>query len=177
MRISVGALFACLSAAGAGGVAQTHPDLSGHWVLVGASGSPTEIAQTLTIQQTVVDKNASGGPMAPYVSALSVSRDVDGVVHTETLKVGMEGGVIGGVAPPVSATSERPEARSFWSVRWRDDCLIIYSESYSSITAAGQSMTRTEQWCLNAAGHLVVTVRGSQPDNEATTAMRVYKKQ
>lgn len=177
MRISLFALLLIVSVARAGGTAQTHPDFSGRWVLIGASGHSVDLAQTVAVQTTTVDTDASGRPMALYSSALLVSREVDGVVQTEALKVGLQGGVVGGVSEGSGPASR--EARSLWSVRWVDDCLVNYVESSLAAAEAGPAVTRsrTEQWCMNTARHLVVTVRIAQSGMPPLNATRVYRKQ
>lgn len=87
--------------------------------------------------------------MALYDSALLVSREIDGVVQTEVLKIGLQGGVVGGVSE-VSRPAG-PAVRSLWSVRWVDDCLVNYAESSSAPADSGPAVTRsrTEQWCMN----------------------------
>lgn len=172
MRFSVLVLLICAPVARAGGVTQTHADFSGRWVLVGSSGALVDVAHTLTIQLTTVDTDVSGRPMAPYISALSVSREIDGVVRTETLHVGIAGGFVGGVAPPASG-AEHPKARNFRTVRWVDDCLVI---DYADASQGG-SRSHTEQWCMNAARRLVVTIRGTQSGSTPVAAIRVYRRQ
>ncbi len=177
MRIPLFALLIIVSVARAVGTAQTHPDFSGQWVLIGASGNSVDLAQTVAVQATTVDTDASGRPMAPYDSALLISREIDGVVQTEALKVGLQGGVVGG-ASEVSGPAS-PEVRSLWSVRWVDDCLVNYTESSSAPADSGPTVTRsrTEQWCMNAARQLVVTIRIAQSGMPPLNATRVYRKQ
>ncbi len=177
MRFPVFALLIVASVARAVGVAQTHPDFSGRWVLVGASGDSVDLAHTVAVHATIVDTDASGRPMAPYISALSVSREIEGVAQTETLKVGLQGGVVGGVSGV--STAARPEMHNFWSVRWADDCLVIHAESTSGTADSGPTdvHSRTEQWCMNAARQLVVAIRRAQSGKPPLNATRVYRRQ
>ena len=177
MRIPLFALLIIVSVPRAVGTAQTHPEFSGQWVLIGASGHSVDLAQTVAVQATTVDTDASGRPMAPYDSALLISREIDGVVQTEALKIGLQGGVVGGVSEVSGPAS--PEVRSLWSVRWADDCLVNYVESSSAPAEPGPAVTRsrTEQWCMNTARHLVVTIRIAQSGMPPLNATRVYRKQ
>ncbi len=175
MRFPLFALLIFVSVARADGVAQTHPEFSGRWVLVGASGDSVDLAHTVAVHATTVDTDASGRPMAPYISALSVSREIDGAVPTETLRVGLQGG--GGVSGV--STAARPEVHNFWSVRWADDCLVIYVEHSSGTADSGptDAHSRTEQWCMNAARQLVVAIRRTQSSKPPLNATRVYRRQ
>lgn len=163
------ALLVLVASARALGVAQTHPDFSGRWVLVGASGDSVDLAHAIAVHAASVDANASGRPMTPFMSALSVSREIDRVVQTETLRVGLQGGSVG----------SGPQMHSFWSVRWTDDCLVIYAEQSSSTADSAKPgiHSRSEQWCLNAARQLVVTIRRTQSGKPPLNAIRVYRRQ
>jgi hypothetical protein len=168
------ALLAGMSVAQAAAVAQAHPDFLGRWLLVGASGSTEALAQAITVQSTAVVIGTGGRACGAGFAGLAVSREIDGVLRTETLAVGLQGGAVGGVAPPQTSGSQG-SVNNFWSVRWVDDCLVSYAET--SAASADGSHSRTEQWCMNAAHQLVVTVRGASAGHPSGAAIRVYKRQ
>jgi len=78
--------------------AQDHPDFSGRWVLVSSAVADASAARSLNIRQPVEVTNALGAPMAPYSLELIVEREFVDRVTTETHKIGVEGGIVGGVA-------------------------------------------------------------------------------
>lgn len=170
------ALLIGLSVALAVADAQSHPDFLGRWVLVGSSGDSFDLARTLVVQAAPADADPSRRALPPNLGALSVGREIDGVVHTTTLRVGLVGGVVGGVPAGVY---DRPAMQSVWSVRWVDDCLVSSAETTSGTDEAGRPNTHavTERWCMNAARQVVVTIRRTQSGTEPRHATRVYSRQ
>lgn len=172
MRVLLFAPLLCVSLAG---VAQTQPDVAGRWVLIGSSGDPADLAESLDVQATTRTLDVHGRPMAPHVTGFTVRRVIGGATRTETLELA-QGGVIegGGGLPSVTES----DLRSFWSVRWADNCLVMFAESASSPGAGAANIVRTftEQWCMNAAGHLVVAVRRTHSGQADIRAMRVYRR-
>jgi hypothetical protein len=149
----------------ASAAAQDQPDFSGRWVLVSSAVADPNAARSLNIRQPVRDTNALGAPMAPHFLALIVEREFADRVTTETHQIGVEGGIVGGTVGGASDQSR-------FSVRWEGDRLVIERGSDSSQTRdARRYWEHTEEWELDAAGVLVVTVtdRASDAGPKANT--------
>lgn len=173
MRVSLIAVVAWVALAV---VARAQPDFAGRWVLVGASSDSVGLAQTVSVDVTAVEARAPGRPNAS-IQVFSVSREIAGVVRTETHQIGIEGGIVGGVAG--GSPTARPTVQTFGSVAWVDDCLVIYSERSSGTSDTGptDTHTTTERWCMNAARQLVLAIRRTHSGEATTFATRVYRRQ
>ena len=73
------------------------PDFSGHWGLVQGSGAPAEAASVLTVHQTITRTTRRGEPMTPWFSDITVQRHFSIGVVSETYKIGIISGTVGGV--------------------------------------------------------------------------------
>jgi len=149
--------------------AQDKPDFSGRWVLVSSSTPDPSAAQTLSVRQTVTRTNVRGGPMQPFFSTLIVERQFADRAATATYQIGVQGGMVGGIVGGGGAES-RTETRH--SVRWEGNRLVIETGSYSGPTRSdGPYSEHTEEWQLDAAGRLVlsVTERGSGAQEVSNT--------
>ena len=138
---------------------QPKPDFSGKWTLTHSDKSPVGVAFELNIR--CVDPTPSGLP-SPALTSLVVERHSKSGTTSQTLQIGLSGGMFGGGG---SVTR--------FSVHWDAHRLVmITSGTYSEPTL--QSVTYTEHaevWSMNRRGMLVMTVsdRGSSIPSSTTT--------
>src|SRR5262245_41231204 len=148
--------------------AQDKPDFSGGWVLVSSSTPDPSAAQTLTVRQTVTRTNVRGGLMQPFFGTLIVKRQFAGRATTDTYQIGVQGGIVGGGI-----------AETRHSVRWEGNRLVIETGSYSSPGPArsdGPYSERTEEWQLDAAGRLVLSVTERRSGAQEVSNTLTYQK-
>jgi len=136
--------------------AQTHPNFSGRWVLL-SDRSP----QALPVAHTLVVEQSDSQP----IPILTIRRDESAVI--EGYQIGISGGVVGGDGQSTS--------RSWHSVVWRDDRLVISVEESHDASSAFSS----ETWALDLAGHLVITrtERHEPGSTPARTAVATYRRE
>jgi hypothetical protein len=93
------ALWSVLLAGCATGLAaQDRPDFSGRWILEDPVPATGETPRALTVRQTLVRTTALGAQMAPWFRDLTIQREFENEVRSETYQIGVVGGVVGGVA-------------------------------------------------------------------------------
>ena len=145
-----------VAASSVGLSAQQGTDFSGSWVLEDSSASSELIPDRLTVRQPVTTTNVFGKPMPPAYLTLDVTRHFANSVQEATYRIGVIGGVSGGLAGVPGPTS-----RSDWEVRWVGDSLWINQRQFASGALASE---RSETWRLDDAGRLNITleIRGSQ---------------
>ena len=108
--------------------------------------------------------------MAPYFLELTVEREFADRVTTETHKIGVGGGMVGGIAGGASY-------RSRFSVGWEGQRLVFERSSYSGPTRdAGSDWEHSEEWELDAAGMLVVTVTDRASDAAPKSNAFTYRR-
>jgi len=158
--------------------AQDQPDFSGRWVLEASAVAGPDVAQSLTVRQPIVRTNVHGAPIPPFFKELSVERQFVTGARTDTYQIGVEGGVVGGVAP--SNRGDAPGAnapQSRFSVRWEDKRLVIESGRYSGSTReAGAYTEHTEIWQLDGADTLILSVIDAGSGRGSTTKTLIYRK-
>jgi hypothetical protein len=150
--------------------AQDQPDVSGRWVLVSSAVADPNAARSLNIRQPVRVTNALGAPMAPYFLELIVEREFADRVTTETHKIGVGGGMVGGIAGGASFQSR-------FSVGWEGPRLVFERSSYSGATRdAGPFWEHIEVWELDSAGMLVVTLTDRASDAAPKSNTVTYRR-
>lgn len=144
--------------------AQDKPDFSGMWILEDAEPRVQDVSRTLTVTQLVARTNAFGAPMTPFFRDLTIERQFDSGVRSDTYQIGVVGGVVGGV-PEGQTDRDNPQAQSRWSVRWVNDRLYIETGRYSGPTREyGPYTEHTEVWWLDPQSRLQVIVSDRQSD-------------
>jgi hypothetical protein len=78
--------------------AQSKPDFSGTWILESSPSGP-EIPRTLTVSHTLATTNVRGEPIRPAFNTVRITRTIANDTLSETHQIGVEGGIIGGIAP------------------------------------------------------------------------------
>jgi hypothetical protein len=137
--------------------AQDRPNFSGQWILVNPQDSASNTPQEITIKQE-----------APL---LSVERRFEGLVRSETYRIGIEGGVVGGVG------RNDHTSRTRFSVTWDGDRLVIETGSYSGPTLdSGPYTEHEEMWSLQAQDRLFMTVTERSSGVEPTTTKLIYSR-
>ena len=159
---------ACLATAAQPG----QPDFSGRWTLVSTSGQQ-EAALELTIAQTVKTTNVYGAPMTPFYDAVRVEQRFKAEVRTFTRRIGIIGGIVGGVAGPTGSIERVP--RSTFSTTWRGSALVFRSGTYPPDRADTQPISEHEErWEYDAAGRLVIASTDRSATAPAATSTAIY---
>src|SRR5688572_5908151 len=152
--------------------AQAGVDFSGRWILESpaTADSPTE----LSVRQSLTTTTVRGEPMQPWFSHIAIEREVGGRRGVEEHRIGILGGVVGGL-PDTSAT---PPYREHYSVTWDANELVFERGSHTGPSPeTGVWTERRERWSLDADGglHVTITTRSSSEARRAVTA--VYRRQ
>lgn len=148
--------------------AEEPPDFSGHWQLVTSSGVDERAARELDVRRSF------GGRLGT-LEALTIERyTIDGV-QSETLTIGIEGGLVGGMVGGGGASRQTLNTR--FSTRWSGDHLIIMHGSYSGPTRdAGPYHEREEEWSMDEAGRLLIVVTERESGVEPKTMQHTYQR-
>lgn len=147
----------------------TTPDLSGDWMLVVASGATADAPPADTLSLREVEANSVPGlRMPPAGRALVIERRTGTAVRRDTVRIGIVGGVSGGV-PGAQSRSEQ-------SVRWTDGHLVVWQ--HESIERDGQTREHetTEDWSLDASGQLVLAAWAHRTGAEPTRVTATYRR-
>ena len=158
--------------------AQDQPDFSGRWVLDASVAADPDVARSLTVRQPIVRTNVHGAPIAPFFRELSVERQFVTGARTDVYQIGIEGGVVGGVAPSNRGDAAGPNvSQTRFSVRWEDNRLVINSGRYSGPTREPGAYTEhTEIWQLDGAGTLMLSITDGGSGRASTTKTLTYRK-
>jgi len=150
------------------------PDFSGEWVLV--SGTSSDPALSLTVRQTITRTTSRGEPMTPWFSDLTVKRHFrNGVVESESYKIGIIGGTVGGIS------SGRSSPQGEWTtvaVKWEGESLIIRSGRYSGPPHESSPNTEHEEvWSIDPSGRLLIRITDRSSGSKTATVMLIYRRQ
>lgn len=165
-------LLFLIGQASAAATSQTRPEFDGTWELEDSQPAASDVPRRLVIRH---DKNTS----APAFDELVVERALGSNVRSTTYRIGLVGGVVGGVDKEGrgSGPDGHPPRTQFF-VRWDpDNRLVIETASYSGLTrAAGPYSEHMEVWWLDSAGKLVMTVE-HRTDAGGTTRTLTYRRE
>ena len=149
------------------------PDFSGQWVLVKAGGTRPDVAPSLTVRQTMTRTAMRGEPMTPWFSDFMVERHFrNGVVASESYKIGTIGGTVSGTATPASSPGR--EERTTVGVTWEGKSLIIRTGKYPH---ASPYMEHEEVWSIDPGGRLLITITDRSSGSRAATVTLIYRRQ
>jgi hypothetical protein len=150
------------------------PDFSGEWVLVQASSTASDPASTLTVRQRITRTTMRGEPMTPYFSDLTVDRHFKSGVESESYKIGIVGGTVGGVAR--GAASPQGEWTTV-GVVWEGESLIIRTGTYPGPPRESAPSTEHEEaWSFDPSGRLLITITDRSSGSQAATVTLVYRR-
>jgi hypothetical protein len=131
------------------------PDFSGEWVLVQASAGASDAASALTVRQSITHTTKRGEPMTPWLSDLTVERHFKSGVVSESYKIGMSSGTVGGVS------GGAPLPQREWTtaaVTWEGASLVIRTGKYSGPPQEPGPYTEHEEvWSFDQSGRLLIT--------------------
>jgi len=153
---------------------QNKPDFSGRWVLESAFQTAPDIPRVLTVRQPLVRTTARGEPVDPFYRELSVERQYDHHITSETHQIGVEGGVVQGVEP--GGRLAGPHLHH--AAKWNGLALVLETGSYTGPTPrTGVWHERREVWALDGNGRLrlMITTHGS--DGESPTTVVLYRRE
>lgn len=155
--------------------AQDGVDFSGRWILESPSSASAEAPRALSVRQSLVTTNVRGEPMTPFFKDITIEREVEGSTRAETHRIGVVGGVAGGL---ISTSGTAGNPRGHQAVKWEANALVFESGSYTGQSPeTGVWTARREAWSLDPDGrlHVVITTRGSS--DAARTVALVYRRQ
>ena len=154
---------------------QTEPDFSGRWELVDPPDATPGVARTLVVQQPVVRTNVRGEPIPPGFLNITIERHFLAETRVETHRIGVQGGVVGGLASGGAPGVAAP--RTTFSVRWNGRRLVMQSANYSGLTPESSPDTdRTETWQLDPTGSLRVTLVIRESGRNTTELVALYRR-
>ena len=152
------------------------PDFSGEWMLVEASGTGSDLAPVLTVRQTITRTTSRGEPMTPWFSDLTVQRHFrTGVVESESYKIGIIGGTVGGIS------SGRSSPQGEWTtvaVKWEGESLIIRTGRYSGPPHESIPYTEHEEaWSIDPSRRLSITITDRSSGSQTPAVILIYRRQ
>ena len=155
--------------------AQSEPDFSGTWILSSSSGP--EVPRTLIVSQTLATTNVRGEPIRPAFDTISITRTVANDPLSETHKIGVEGGIIGGIAPGADgpiATSPSTRFRVVWDNR----SLVFERRTYTGAAPdTGRWTSLREVWSFDPDGRLRLEISTRDSADAPSTVSLVYSRQ
>jgi hypothetical protein len=153
---------------------EARPEFSGRWVLESTSTPGSEVARTLSVQQSAPQTGPRGGSMISTLERITIERDGSGA---ESHQIGIVGGVVGGISLGKAADGRPNGTFRSYAVKWDGNTLVFESESHTGQTAADTWTERREAWSLDAAGRLriVITSRSSEVASRSLTLL--YRRQ
>ena len=153
-------------------VLQSGTDFSGRWALRSKTAAP-DTPHVLVVEQPITTKNVRGEPMPPAYLQISIRRVREGDVTTETHRIGVRGGSVGG--PP--AKGERPP-RAHQETVCEGDTLVFSSGTYTGDShRTGQWAERREAWSLAADGTLLIEISTEGSGMLRQTQRLIYARQ
>jgi len=154
-------------------VAQDQPDSSGQWVLASTAFRGPDLAQFLTVKQTIARTNAFGAPMEPFFKEITIERQFVDHSTTDTYQIGTRGGTTGGLI----GRNGQPTTQTHFSIRWDDGRLVIETSSDSETPGqSAQHVERTEIWQLDPTGRLRMRVSSSGSGIEPRSSVLTYRR-
>lgn len=150
-------------------VVQQKPDFSGDWILLRSRETPVDAPFALTVRRS----------FAAPSEVLLVDRRSESGLRSESHRIGLSGGIIGGVdrsGRAGAAGGLRTETR--FSVRWRDDSLVIENGRYAGPSReSGPYEEHEEVWSLDAEGRLLIVVTDRESGAAPRTMTLAYRRQ
>jgi hypothetical protein len=144
------------------------PDFSGSWILtasVGSAGGP----ESLSVKQTLVERNVRGEPMKPFFKEITITRRSDSRVASETFQIGAVGGGVPGSGAGGVSTYHR--------VGWEDLALVIETATYTGLAReTGNWSERREIWSLDSSGVLHVEITTRSRNTPKKIEARLYRR-
>jgi hypothetical protein len=164
-------VLAFLSGAAPG--AQSHPDLSGRWVLETPPPSTSNVPLALSVSQSLV-RTMERGPMKPFFRDLTIEREFDSGTRSETYQID----TVGERVPDVRDDASRARQGTGHSIRWDGNALVIQNGSYTTSTApSGVRVEQREVWSLGPDGRLKVTITTRSSVDAPRTDTVTYRRQ
>ena len=152
--------------------AQERPDFSGRWVLI-SDQADGDIPPALFVQQTIVRTTLRGEPMTPYVSDISIGRQFETGVRSETHHIG----IIGGEVPAPEADGLPNGPKRHHNVGWDGSMLVFTSGSHTGPRPmTGAWSERRESWSLDTDGRLRVTIATNGSSAASKTITLLYRR-
>ena len=154
--------------------ARDQPDFSGRWVLEESRPSASEMPRALSVRQTLVRTNVRGEPMEPFFRDLTVERQFEGAIRSETYWIGVQGGTVHGWWEDKSRTP--PSTHQ--SVKWEGRSLVIETGSYTGSTPESGAWTeRREVWSLDPDGRLRIALTTRSSTDPPGSNTLVYRRE
>jgi hypothetical protein len=153
--------------------AQEGTDFSGRWVLDSASQPGPDVPRALSVRQELVRTNVRGEPMTPFFKSITIDREYNSGVRSETHPIG----TIFGVVPGIPKDGSPPGPRGRHGAKWDQHDLVFESGSYTGETpGTGVWSERREVWSLQPDGRLSVGITTSGSAEKSTTVTLLYRR-
>ena len=112
--------------------------------------------------------------MTPYFSGLTVERHFKSGVVSESYKIGIISGTVGGIS---SGRSSPPGEWMTVAVKWQGENLIVRTGNYSGPSQASGPYTEHEEvWSFDTSGRLSITNTDRSSGAEPATVMLIYRR-
>lgn len=148
------------------------PDFSGRWILDAASQPGPDVPRTLTVRQVLRRTNFRGDPIEPIFSDISIERELERGIVSESHTIGVVGGTVSGIA-----NGRRGGAQTHYAVKWDGSALIFEAETRSGATGdQGPWTERREVWSFDDAGLLKVAIAIRSSDSAARSLTLLYRR-
>jgi len=154
------------------------PDFSGHWTLVAALPSDSDVPKEIAVRQPVMRTNPRGAPIPPSFFDIEIQRHTNAATTTETHRIGVVGGTVGGSVNDAGSTSRTPaRVNSHHAVTWEEDRLVFELGTYTGDTpGTGDWTERRETWALQPNGELAIDIATSSSTDRARTVSATYRR-
>jgi hypothetical protein len=157
--------------------ASDQPDFSGRWILDPRIAAGPDVARTLIVRQVLRRTNFRGDPIEPIFSDVSIDRELEGRLVSESHAIGLVGGVVGGI---VSGTQPDSRPRGSWNqyaVTWDGSALIFDTASGSGAERdQGPWTERREAWSLDDGGRLKIVISTRSSEGAARSLTLLYRR-
>jgi hypothetical protein len=152
--------------------ARAKPDFTGQWVLVTPPEAAGDAAPELSVRQWFEHTTSVRGDPID-LPRVTIERQFQGGVRSETYRIGVIEGTVGGVAAGVSV----PSWQTRFAVKWDGDRLVIETGRYfGSPREKGPYSEHGEVWDLDPQGRLVMTITDRDSTTESRTIELTYRK-
>ncbi len=149
------------------------PDFTGRWILDPASPAGPEVARTLTVRQVLRRTNFRGDPIEPIFSDITIDRELEGGIVSESHPIGIVGGTVSGIGPE----GGRGGAGTHFAVKWDGSALIFDAETSSGATRdQGPWTERREVWSLDGGGRLKIAISTRSSESAARSLTLLYRR-
>ncbi|HET7694705.1 MAG TPA: hypothetical protein VFK57_03290 [Vicinamibacterales bacterium] len=150
-------------------VAQEGTNFAGRWILQSPAAPNTP--RVLVVEQPVAATNVRGEPMRPAYLEITIRREGPSGAITETRRIGVIGGTVGGVR------GGEQVPRTHDASRWEEGTLVFIQGSYTGgAPRTGAWTERREAWSLAPDGTLSIEITTAASSAPRQTTRAIYRR-